>query len=619
MSKTNIKRELKTLMIGLKEIQKLQPFVLPVTVLDAFFKSIAPFINIFMSARIIDELLRTKSIERLIFLVGVTIILNLIIHLISTGLEHAKLHLRNIMIQNQDMVLNEKIISMDYENIENPEVHSMRTKITEANTMKGGGVYALIDHINDFIKGIVTVIISIVLVGELFKLTTTESGTLSFINSRLFSYGFLILILIGTLLILNLRTISEKKYFLLLNKFLGLNRIFGFYMGQAMDYNVGKGIRLYNQKELFNKEVDLFIGDAKDIFTSMGNSNAKYSGIGALISSLIGGMVYIFIGLKAIAGAITIGSIVQYVGSINQFISGSSGILTSFNSIINNNMYLQLYIDFMNIKGAKYEGTLSVDKDVDKKYEIEFKDVSFKYPGTEKYVIENVSLKINMGERLAIVGMNGSGKTTFIKLLCRLYDPNEGEILLNGVDIKEYSYDEYMSLFSVVFQDFKLFSFPLGQNVASSVNYDDDSVVNALEDAGLGIRLSNLPKGLQTPLYKDFDEDGVEISGGEAQKIAIARSLYRDAPILILDEPTAALDPIAEFEIYSKFNEIVGTKTALYISHRLSSCRFCDEIVVFHEGQVIQKGKHKELLQSNDGKYHELWHSQAQYYTEEAI
>ncbi|MEA4832692.1 MAG: ABC transporter ATP-binding protein, partial [Oscillospiraceae bacterium] len=218
----------------------------------------------------------------------------------------------------------------------------------------------------------------------------------------------------------------------------------------------------------------------------------------------------------------------------------------------------------------------------------------------------------------AVVGMNGSGKTTFIKLLCRLYDPTEGEILLNGINIKKYDYDEYMSIFSVVFQDFKLFSFSLGQNVAARVDYDKTKVEACLKEAGFGDRLSSMPEGVETCLYKDFDEKGVKISGGEAQKIALARALYKDAPFIVLDEPTAALDPIAEYEIYSKFNEIVGDKTAIYISHRLSSCRFCDDIAVFHEGKLIQRGSHDKLVADEDGKYYELWHAQAQYYAEEA-
>ena len=171
-------------------------------------------------------------------------------------------------------------------------------------------------------------------------------------------------------------------------------------------------------------------------------------------------------------------------------------------------------------------------------------------------------------------GRTEAGKTTFIKLLCRLYDPTEGSILLNGIDIKKYDYNEYVGIFSVVFQDFRLFSFPLGQNVAAGVDYDRGRVEACLKEAGFGGRLRDMPDGAETCLYKDFDEKGVEISGGEAQKIALARALYKDVPFVILDEPTAALDPIAEYEIYSIFNEIVGDKTAIYISHRLSSCRF---------------------------------------------
>ena len=230
-------------------------------------------------------------------------------------------------------------------------------------------------------------------------------------------------------------------------------------------------------------------------------------------------------------------------------------------------------------------------------------------------VIPNDLLLTAFTPHQLVLGPNCSGKTTFIKLLCRLYDPTEGEILLNGIDIRKYRYDEYMQLFSVVFQDFQLLSQPLGNNVAGRMAYDRQRAVKALQDAGFGDRLETLPHGLDTVLYKEYDREGVEVSGGEAQKIAIARALYKDAPFIILDEPTAALDPIAEAEIYSKFNDIVTDKTAIYISHRLSSCKFCDEILVFDQGVVIQQGTHESLVADMTGKYHALWQAQAQYYT----
>lgn len=223
-------------------------------------------------------------------------------------------------------------------------------------------------------------------------------------------------------------------------------------------------------------------------------------------------------------------------------------------------------------------------------------------------------MKFKVGSRIAVVGENGSGKTTFIKLLCRLYDPTEGTILLNGIDIRKYSYPEYLSVFSVVFQDFALTALPLGQNVASAASYDREAAVSCLKKAGFGDRLDQLPKGLDTYLGKDLNEDGVDMSGGEKQKIALARALYKDAAFIVLDEPTAALDPIAEAEIYSRFNAIIEDKTAIYISHRLSSCKFCDDISVFDKGSVIQQGRHDALVADAAGKYHALWHAQAQYY-----
>ena len=243
---------------------------------------------------------------------------------------------------------------------------------------------------------------------------------------------------------------------------------------------------------------------------------------------------------------------------------------------------------------------------------MEFRNVSFHYPNNDELVLKNITTKIRVGRKLAIVGKNGSGKSTFIKLLCRLYDPTEGEILLNGIDIKKYDYDEYRQIFSVVFQDFQLFSFPVAQNVAAGLEYDEEKVWRALAQAGMAERVKNMEKGLDTVIYKQEDE-GVEISGGEAQKLAIARALYKDAPVVILDEPTAALDPVSELEVYERFDEMVEEKTAIYISHRMSSCRFCENIVVFEDGNIAQIGNHDTLVSQN-GLYRELWNAQAQYY-----
>ena len=201
-----------------------------------------------------------------------------------------------------------------------------------------------------------------------------------------------------------------------------------------------------------------------------------------------------------------------------------------------------------------------------------------------------------------------------IKQVCKLYDSYEGTKLLNVKDIREYDIKEYERVFSVVLQDFALFAMPLGENVATSAEYDRKKVEDCLKKAGFSERLARWKDGLNTVLYKELTEKGVEISGGEAQKIALARALYKGAPIVVLDEPTAALDPIAESEIYANFNSIVEKKTAIYISHRLSSCRFCDDIAVFDSGEMVQCGSHAELLSDKDGLYSQLWNAQAQYY-----
>ncbi|MBO5197697.1 MAG: ABC transporter ATP-binding protein [Lachnospiraceae bacterium] len=327
--------------------------------------------------------------------------------------------------------------------------------------------------------------------------------------------------------------------------------------------------------------------------------------------------LFVFVAARAYAGAFGIGSFVLYRGTVARFITGVSDVAEALGRLIQNNDPLSDLFRFLDLPDDQYHGGLSVEKRDDIDYEIELRDVSFRYPRSEAWALRHVSVKFKIGERLAVVGRNGSGKTTLIKLLCRLYDPTEGKILLNGIDITRYRLDEYRRLFSVVFQDYKLFSFPIAQNVSAELAYDRSKVLSCLERVGLGARIRELERGIETPLHRDYENDGIDISGGEAQKLAIARALYKDAPFIVLDEPTAALDPLAEAEIYSQFNRIMEKKTAIYISHRLSSCRFCDRILVFDGGEIIQSGTHEELLSQEDGRYRELWKAQAQYYREE--
>ena len=344
--------------------------------------------------------------------------------------------------------------------------------------------------------------------------------------------------------------------------------------------------------------------------------------LGGKLGALSGGLEgltalagYVVSAAFAMLGAFPVGDVIRFAGAIAGILSGIQGIGLRLNDMSLIAWRAASTLEMLGVSDEMYKGKLPVEKRLDNKYEVEFRHVSFRYPGAETYALKDFSLKLRIGERMAIVGMNGSGKTTMIKLLCCLYDPQEGVILLNGVDIRKFRQEEYIRLFSVVFQDFRLLSLPLGENVAASMEVDEGLAARALGQAGMGERIGQLPKGLATYLYQDIADDGVEISGGEAQKIAIARALYKDAPFVLLDEPTASLDPLSEYEIYSGFDAMVGDKTAIYISHRLSSCRFCNDIVVFHEGRLVQRGSHEELLRDESGKYYELWQAQAQYYT----
>ena len=308
----------------------------------------------------------------------------------------------------------------------------------------------------------------------------------------------------------------------------------------------------------------------------------------------------------------------MYFSTISGFGDWMKGILEDIANIKAQSMYLDDMREFLEMKDSdEVENPIEIPKD--DSYEIEFKNVSFKYPRTERYIYKNLSLKIKKGQRLAIVGINGAGKTTFVKLLCRLYEPTSGEILINGVNIKNFSKEEYFKVLSVVFQEIKTFAFSVAENVSlkDKENTDRSKVLKCIEKAGIKEKIDSLEKGIDTSLLKILDEDGVELSGGENQKLALARALYKNGKIVILDEPTSALDAVAEYNIYKGFDELIGEKTAIYISHRLASTKFCDVIAFFENGEVVEYGTHDELLSKN-GKYSEMFNIQSQYYKEES-
>ena len=576
-----------------------------------FIHSLQPFITIWFSARIVDELTNHCRKDYIASYVICVITINFICIVFQNVLLHICKEKESQMWIWFEKVFSDKQMSLDYDDLEDVSIQKQRQEVVENLFMFGNGLAQLVWGTSVMVKVFINIFVALLMSGTLFISKTGE---------KIVDHPIWIVAILGCITLCGFSnykaTRKENSLFMKwCDNSLWFNRTFMFF-GHELYTNLerAKDVRIYRQDTLAIKKIEEL--------EAWGKAEKKNSFHMAFFPSVAGFIVglgncacYLFVAIKAFLGAYGVGSVVQYVSVLTRL---GDGIRDLMFMVSDNELYcahLKKMYDYLDIPNHMYQGSLTVEKREDNEYYIEFSNVSFKYPRTENYVLRNVNLKFKIGEKLAVVGMNGSGKTTFIKLLCRLYDPTEGEILLNNVDIRKYDYKEYMSIFSVVFQDFKLFSFGLGQNVSASFHYNEELAKRCLEKAGFYERLQSMKKGLETSIYKDLDEEGVEISGGEAQKIALARALYKNAPFIILDEPTAALDPIAEYEVYSKFNEIVQDKTAIYISHRLSSCRFCDIIAVFDGGQIVQRGVHDRLLQDTHGKYYELWNAQAQYYT----
>ena len=612
-------KELRLIQKGAKEIHAIRPHLLLLIFIRSVFQALFPFINIYMSARILNALVEKEELAFLLMLAFITILLNLIVTLILYLFNHVIALWQSEFNTLYDMRLSFKVTSLDYVDVENPKTHRMRQKIAEMRNLDGSGILQLLNCFQELIKNGFVVIFAISMTLSLFFSGSQIKVTsfLTFIDSVWASLLLLAFIVINIGVSMYASTAVTKKMYTIMNGMIPFNRIFGYYMENSIStYHAGKDIRIYHQSDLISSELDTLFADTDPVMRRLERNQTKFSAMTSVSAVVVSMLIYLFVGLKALTGAFAVGMIVQYVSSINEFTNGFTGFMKAISKIQANNEAVAAYFQFMDMPARMNEGTLPLPERDARDYVIEFRDVSFRYPDSNTHALEKINLKFHSGEKIAVVGENGSGKTTMIKLMCRLYDPTEGAILLNGVDIRQYRYEDYLKLFSVVFQDFKLLSFSLAQNVSVTTEYRSDQVEASLAKSGFYERLSRMPDGIETCLYKDFEESGVEISGGESQKIALARALYKDAPFIVLDEPTAALDPIAEAEIYTHFDSIVEDKGAIYISHRLSSCRFCDTIYVFDKGRIIQQGTHENLVNAADGKYHELWYAQAQYYAE---
>ncbi len=553
---------------------------------------ILPFVNLIFMPLIIDELIMNQRVELVVRYTAGLILLDVLFSRLSTysRLQAGKYEsLYNNFLEEE---LTGKTMEMDYELTENKVALDQLQRAKNGIEGWSGGIAGIINPLMDIIKNI------IVLSGVLFILLSKGPVLVLLCILGMIVEGFINKKMIGV----NTRLYKRQSL---------VEREFNYTLFELVDFKNAKDIRLYEAADMMMDKTEREIKRIVQIEKERVNEIQPWN-VAETISYLIGqACIYIYLGIRAIKGMITIGSFTQLLEASDRLGGALVGLLNNLQGILQKASYFNEFLTFMTYPSKSEVGTREIS---DTEHLIEFRDVSFKYPHADRNVLEHVSIKILPGKHLSIVGLNGAGKTTFIKLLCRLYDVSEGEILLDGINIQEYDIKEYLRILSVVFQDFKLFSFSIKDNIILSGEESDEEVMRQCKLVGLDEKIQSLEKGLNTILFKDFDEEGIELSGGQQQKLAIARAIHKNAQIVIMDEPTAALDPVAEYEIYSKLDHLIGGKTAIFISHRLSSCLFCDQIAVFSEGTIKEYGTHEELVKKNNGIYAEMFMAQAKNY-----
>ena len=587
-----MQKNAKLLIFILKVINRISKTFLPVSFGIALVQGISPLVNIIIPKLIIDELIGAQDIHRLIRLVALLAGANLVLKLIETVLTRRKSIDFDTIQLKVEQNLADKCLHLPYEDIEKKSVLDLKERALQ-------GVFQFYDLV------------------ELIGITAKSLVSLATLIVLLFTFnGWLIPILTGLTLLNSIiyKRIANLRYQDSLTS-IPSNRAFSYYGRLASDFSFGKDIRLSHCAKFLLHKASVYLQEIVDIYSRQYDEIAKLQGITNINMQFQGFMVYGWLAWQALRGLITIGDLTMYGSAARQFTQSLTGLIDSLIGINGLTMHIEPYRDFISLpEAAETKDTPSeIEITPDGPLTFRFEGVWFRYPETDRDVLKDINIEIMRNERLSIVGLNGAGKTTFIKLLCRLYQPTQGVITLNGVDINSLPLEEYLQALSVVFQDFQLLGYSVANNIAASPTPDNDRLDHVIDFFGIEQILEKLPKGLETSVNRELDKEGVTFSGGQMQKFAIARALYRDAPVTILDEPTSALDPRSEYEVYRNFDKLAQGKTAIYISHRLSSTRFTDRIAVFEDGRIVELGTHADLINAG-GLYSEMYAKQAQYY-----
>ncbi len=596
---------LKNSLYVMTKIKQYRPALLWLMLIGVFTNSLMQYLWSFIGKFVIDIVQAQarspeKDIMPLVKLLIITTTIEIISMLLNTITDNKRWY---GFIHTRMKVISERIakaLSMNYEMLENPKILDMHSKATQATGGNNNGIEGLMYSVYD--------------IGVQILLLTASISVIFTLNIWL----VLIILVLSVVEFIYFRYTVKKDRKNVWEKLAPVWRKIHYMERATQDFDYAKDIRLFGMTNWLSKKQHEILLEKQNRMIFSRNLWIYNSFFSAAITIIRDSIIYAFLIWNVLNKNMTIGNFTLYLGMTATL----SGALNSFfNSLATHkerSMQVDDFRSFMDLKMENEDTCIDIPKS--NKYTFVFENVSFKYSGQEEYAVKNLNLTLEAGKRLAVVGLNGAGKTTMIKLLLRLYDVTDGRILMNGIDIRKFRRLDYYKMFSPVFQNVELFAFPMSENVSMNTPEltDKEKSYKCLVKAGMKDKLDSLADGIDTEILKIIYDNGIDLSGGEKQKLALARALYKDAPIVVLDEPTAALDALAEYNLYKSFDEIIADKSAVYISHRLSSTRFCDSIAMFKNGEMIEYGTHEELLSQN-GAYFEMFEIQAQYYKDEEV
>lgn len=572
--------------------------VIVLSLLSALFAVALNLINLYVSPTILSVVERQASVTELIVTIVVFVAALMLVSAASSYVNTNTLYGRISVRCEIINLLNRKMATTSYQNISDERFKTLKIKVQETIGSNRAATEAVWTTLTDLTTNIVGFAFYVVLMSSiqpLLLLAILATTVVSyFVSNRLSEWGYK-------------HREEESEYSTQI-----------YYLGrQSSDLTVAKDIRIFGLRSWLD---DLYAKSMAAYTAFKRKEQGVY--IWASVTDLVltflrNAIAYAYLIGLVIGNGLSVSEFLLFFGAVGGFTAWVSGILSGFNTLHKQSLDISSVRECLEFpEPFKFENGKPIKAKENKLYEIRLENVSYRYPGADKDTLTNVNLTLHPGEKLAVVGLNGAGKTTLIKLICGFLDPTEGRILLDGKDIRDYNRRDYYKMFSAVFQEFSLLAGTIATNVAQdSEGFDMERVKDCVEKAGLRKKIESLKDGYDTYLNREVFEDAMLLSGGETQRLMLARALYKNAPFIVLDEPTAALDPIAESEMYQKYNEMTSGKSSIYISHRLASTRFCDRIIMIADGRIGEEGTHEELLKAG-GKYAELYEVQSKYYKE---